>query len=68
MKNIINLIVEKNSDKKRVDVFIISKCKQLSRTRIKNLILDDKLKINGKINQLVSKKINVGDKISIEIP
>ena len=68
MKNIINLIVEKNSDKKRVDVFIISKCKQLSRTRVKNLILDDKLKINGKINQLVSKKINVGDKISIEIP
>ncbi len=68
MKNIINLIVEKNSDRKRVDVFIISQCKQLSRTRIKNLILDDKLKINGKINQSVSKKINVGDKISIEIP
>ncbi len=68
MKNIINLIVEKNSDRKRVDLFIISQCEQLSRTRIKNLILDNKLKINGKINQSVSKKINVGDKISIEIP
>ncbi len=68
MKNIINLIVEKNSDKKRVDSFIFSKCKQISRTRIKNLILDDKLKINGKIKQSVSKKINVGDKVSIEIP
>ena len=68
MKNIINLIVEKNSDKKRVDSFIFSKCKQISRTRIKNLILDDKLKINGKIKQSVSKKINVGDRVSIEIP
>ena len=68
MKNIINLIVEKNLDRKRVDVFIFSKCNQLSRTRIKNLILDNKLKINGKINQSVSKKINVGDKISLEIP
>ena len=68
MKNIINLIVEQNSDKKRIDTFIFEKCSQLSRTRIKNLILDNKLRINGKINQSPSKKINIRDNISLEIP
>ena len=68
MKNIINLIVEQNSDKKRIYMFIFEKCSQLSRTRIKNLILDNKLKINGKINQSPSKKIKIRDSISLEIP
>ena len=68
MKNIINLIVEQNPGKKRIDAFIFEKCKELSRTRIKNLILDKRLKINGKINKLPSKKINVGDNISLEVP
>ena len=44
MKNIIKLIVEQNSDKKRIDAFIFEKCKELSRTRIKNLIIDKRLK------------------------
>ena len=68
MKNIINLIVEQNEDKKRVDSFIFNKCIELSRTRIKNLILNKKLKINEKINQIPSKKIRIGDKISLEVP
>ena len=68
MKNIINLIVEQNSGKKRIDAFIFEKCKELSRTRIKNLILDKRLKINGKINNLPSKKISVGDNVSLEVP
>ena len=68
MKNFIKLIVEKNSDKKRIDAFIFEKCIELSRTRIKNLILDKRLKINGKINELPSKKINEGDNISLEVP
>ena len=68
MKNIINLIVEQNSDKKRIDTFIFKNCSQLSRTRIKNLILENKLKVNGKTNQSPSKKINIGDNISLEIP
>ena len=59
MKNIINLIVEQNSDKKRIDTFIFEKCSELSRTRIKNLILNKRLKINGKINNLPSKKIKM---------
>ncbi len=68
MKNIINLIVEQNLDKKRVDAFIFIKCPEISRTRIKNLIIDKRLKINGKVNFLPSKKINFGDKIALEIP
>ena len=68
MKNIINLIVEQNPGKKRIDAFIFEKCKELSRTRIKNLILDKRLKINGKINDLPSKKISVGDNVSLEVP
>ncbi len=68
MKNIINLIVEQNTGKKRIDAFIFEKCNGLSRTRIKNLILDKRLKINGKINDLPSKKISVGDNISLEVP
>ena len=45
MKNIINLIVEENSDKKRIDTFIFEKCTELSRTRIKKLILNKNLKL-----------------------
>ncbi len=67
MKNIINLIVEQNADKQRVDSFIFKKCIELSRTRIKNLILNKKLKINEKINHIPSKKIRTGDKISLEV-
>ena len=68
MKNIINFIVKQNSDKKRIDTFVFENCSDLSRTRIKNLILDNKLKINGKINQSPSKKIKIGDKISLMLP
>ena len=68
MKNIIKLIVEENPDKKRIDLYILEKCVELSRTRIKNLIIDKKLKINGKINNIPSKKISKGDNILLEIP
>ena len=54
MKNIINLIVEHNSNKKN---------KHISRSRIKNLILKKKLKINNKILIDPSKKVSVGEKI-----
>ena len=40
----------------------------ISRTRIKNLILDKKLKLNNKIVINPSKKITSGDKIILEIP
>ena len=67
MKNIINLIVQNDDKGLRVDV-LISKKKRLSRTRVKNLILKKKLKLNNKILENPSKKVTVGDKIIFEIP
>ena len=68
MKNIINLIVEKNEHGQRVDQFITNKKNDLSRTRIKNLILNKKLKINKKIIEDPAKKISAEDTIDLEIP
>ncbi len=68
MKNIINLIVKDDKKFQRVDQFISNKEKDLSRTRIKNLILNKKLKINKKTVIDPSKKIYVNDNIELEIP
>ena len=68
MKKIINLIVEQKNKSQRVDVFISSKETLLSRTRTKNLILNNKLKLNGKIITNPSHKVLEGDKICLEIP
>ena len=68
MKNIINLIVKNFESGQRVDAFISNKKNDLSRTRIKNLILKKKLKLNDQIVDDPSKKIYAGDKISLEVP
>ncbi len=68
MKNIINLIVKDQENGQRVDQFISNKEKDLSRTRIKNLILNKKLKINKKNITNPSKKICADDHIYLEIP
>ena len=52
----------------RIDALLSSKKKELSRTRIKKLILNKKLKLNSKILDDPAKKVNVGDKIIFEIP
>jgi len=68
MKNIINLIVKDDENGLRVDQFISNKEKDISRTRIKNLILNKKLKINKKTISDPSKKIFTDDYIDLEIP
>ena len=68
MKNIINLIVSDIEYGQRVDQFITNREKKLSRTRIKNLILKKKLKINENVINDPSKKIITGDIINLEIP
>ena len=68
MTKSINLIVQPEENNLRVDVFINKKESLISRTRIKNLILDKKLKLNNKIVINPSKKITSGDKIILEIP
>ena len=68
MKNIINLIVKETEKGQRVDQFISNSNKVLSRNRIKNLILNRKLKINQKISINPSSKVNLNDKVELEIP
>ena len=68
MKNIINLIVTEKEKNQRIDQFITSKESQLSRTRVKNLILKKKLRINKNIIENPAKKVIEGDKIYLEIP
>jgi 23S rRNA pseudouridine1911/1915/1917 synthase len=68
MKKNINLIVKSDENNLRVDIFINKREDQISRTRIKNLILKKKLKLNNKIINSPSKKITMGDKITLQIP
>ena len=68
MKNNINLIVQDKSPKERVDQFLAKKYSELSRTRIKNLIIAKNLKINGKFIFDPSKKISPGDNLIFTIP
>jgi len=67
MRKNINLIAKDKDKNLRIDSFL-SKKKEISRTRIKNLILSKNLKINNKIIVNPSKKIFEGDKIIFQIP
>ena len=68
MEKKINLIVGDEDKNLRVDVFINRKENEISRTRIKNLILDKKLKLNNKIIEDPSKKVSFGDILELVIP
>ena len=67
MKNIINIIV-KNQKSLRVDQYLSTLQNNLSRTRVKNLIIKGMLKINSITTYDPSKKIVSGDQILFEIP
>ena len=49
-------------------MFLFIKEKNISRTRIKNLILDKKLKVNNKILSDPSKRLSINDIIDLIIP
>ena len=68
MKKKINLIVKEDDKKLRVDIFINKKNDEISRTRIKNLILNKKMKINSKIEIDPSKKVSTHDIVELIIP
>jgi len=68
MEKNINLIVKSDETNLRVDVLINKREKLISRTRIKNLILKEKLKLNDKIVSSPSKKVTTGDEIILQIP
>ena len=56
MEKNINLIVETDENNLRLDVFVNKREELISRTRIKNLILKEKLKLNNVIVNSPSKK------------
>ena len=68
MEKKINLIVKESEKNVRVDVFINKQESDLSRTRVKNLILDKKLRLNDKVLSDPSKKISGGDILELTIP
>ena len=67
MEKKISLIAKENDKNTRIDVFVNNNEKFISRTRIKNLILNKKLKLNDKIIRDPSKKVNNGDKIELTV-
>ena len=67
MEKKINLIVKTLDRNLRVDVFINKKENEISRTRVKNLILDKKLKINNTIITDPSKKVSENDILELTI-
>ena len=67
MKSIIN-IKGKNKEKNlRIDILLSNQDNKLSRSRVKSLILENKLKINNIIITDPSKKIKLNDEICFEI-
>ena len=68
MEKNINLIVEEDENNLRLDVLINKREESISRTRIKNLILKKKLKLNNQIINSPSKKVSAGDTINLQIP
>ena len=68
MKKNINFIVTEIENNLRVDVLINKREKLISRTRVKNLILKEKLKLNNKVIKNPSKKVSTGDKLGLQIP
>ena len=68
MEKSINLIVKPEENKLRVDIFVNNREKLISRTRIKNLILKEHLKVNNKIIKNPSQKIYTDDNIILDIP
>ena len=68
MEKNINFIVRDQENNLRVDVLINKREKLISRTRIKNLIIKEKLKLNNKIIKSPSKKVTIGDNVNLQIP
>ena len=68
MEKSINFIVEEEEKNLRVDVLINKRDEIISRTRVKNLILKEKLKLNNEIIKNPSKKVSIGDVVNLTIP
>ena len=67
MKSFINIKVKNKEKNLRIDILLSSQDDELSRSRVKSLILENKLKINNIIINDPSKKIKLNDEIYFEI-
>lgn len=67
MKNF-TIIVDEASHKQRLDKFLSSKIPEFSRSKIKNLIEEKAVTINGKGAENASHKVLENDEIHIELP
>ena len=67
MKSIINIKVKNKEKNSRIDILLSNQDIKLSRSRVKSLILENKLKINNIIINDPSKKIKLNDEIYFEI-
>ena len=67
MKSFINIKVKNKEKNLRIDILLSNQDDKLSRSRVKSLILDNKLKINNIIINDPSKKIKLNDEIYFEI-
>ena len=68
MEKNINFIVQQEENNSRVDILINQREKLISRSRVKNLILKDKLKLNNITINNPAKKVITGDQVVLEIP
>lgn len=67
MNNTIKFLVDKNSNGKRLDVFLTENISHLTRSFLKRLIEKEQVKLNKKILTSPSTKVKVKDQISINI-
>ncbi|MFL2902533.1 MAG: RluA family pseudouridine synthase [Candidatus Pelagibacter sp.] len=67
MKSFINIKVKNKEKNLRIDILLSNQDNKLSRSRVKSLILENKLKINNIIINDPSKKIKLNDEIYFEI-
>tara|TARA_Y100001970_G_scaffold278445_1_gene384141 strand:- start:6 stop:989 length:984 start_codon:yes stop_codon:yes gene_type:complete len=67
-KNIFNIIVTANYQGYRIDKFLQSEIKDLSRTRIQTLIDNGHVKLNNSVNKSSAKKVKNLDQIEVNFP
>lgn len=59
--------VDEASNKKRLDVFLSEKQSEISRSRLKKLIDEDRVTVNGKTRQ-AGYKVRAGEKVEFQLP
>ena len=67
MNKTIKLLVEEVNKNTRLDKFLVSKLKNLSRSQIKKIINSKNVKINKKSSPFPSQKLKIGDTIEVQI-